>query len=200
MRTRRMTSTEMNSVEIGLLAFDADDAVAADVTHLVNRVYATAEERLWGPDTDRTRLAEVTEFIRLGELAVARLNGRIVGAVRIQRLDNEVGEFGMLAASPDHRGIGIGRRLVDFAERLTTDRGLRTMRLELLVPQTWTHPTKRFLHDWYTRLGYRVVRKGSIEELIPQPGVAAGDAVRLRHLPQAPWLIPGRPLRPTKKL
>jgi ribosomal protein S18 acetylase RimI-like enzyme len=166
----------------------------------VNRVYATAEERLWGPDTDRTRLAEVTEFIRLGELAVARLNGRIVGAVRIQRLDNEVGEFGMLAASPDHRGIGIGRRLVDFAERLTTDRGLRTMRLELLVPQNWTHPTKMFLHDWYTRLGYRVVRKGSIEELIPQPGVAAGDAVRLRHLPQAPWLIPGRPLRPTKKL
>ena len=157
----------MTSIEIELLGADADDAVAADVAHLVNRVYATAEEGLWRPGADRTTAAEVTELIRLGELAVARLNGRIVGAVRIQRLDDEVGEFGMLAADPDHRGIGIGRRLVDFAERLTTDRGLRTMRLELLVPQTWTHPTKTFLHDWYTRIGYRVVRKGSIEEQYP---------------------------------
>jgi len=162
-----MTSGEMKSIEIGLLGSGADDAVAADVTHLVNRVYATAEEGLWRPGTARTTLAEATELIRLGELAVARLNGRIVGAVRIQRLDDEVGEFGMLAADPDHRGIGIGRRLVDFAERLTADRGLRTMRLGLLVPQTWTHPTKTFLDDWYTRIGYRVVRKGSIEEQYP---------------------------------
>jgi hypothetical protein len=34
----------MKSIEIGLLGSDADGAVAADVTHLVNRVYATAEE------------------------------------------------------------------------------------------------------------------------------------------------------------
>jgi GNAT superfamily N-acetyltransferase len=87
--------------------------------------------------------------------------------VRIQQLDDEVGEFGMLAADPDHRGIGIGRRLVDFAERLNVDRGLRTMRLELLVPQTWTHPTKTFLDTWYTRMGYRVVRKGDFEEQYP---------------------------------
>jgi GNAT superfamily N-acetyltransferase len=158
----------MKSIEIGLLGSDADDAIAADVTHLVNRVYATAEEGLWRPGTDRTTLAEVTELILLGELAVARLDGRIVGAVRIQRLDDEIGEFGMLAADPDHRGIGIGRRLVDFAERRTAERGLRTMRLELLVPQTWTHPTKKFLHDWYTRIGYRVVRMGSIEEQYPK--------------------------------
>jgi GNAT superfamily N-acetyltransferase len=157
----------MNSIEIGLLGSDEGDAVAADVTHLVNRVYATAEEGLWHPGTDRTTLAEVTELVRLGEVGVARLNGRIVGAVRIQRLDDEVGEFGMLAADPAHRGVGIGRGLVDFAERLTADRGLRTMRLELLVPQTWTHPTKRFLHDWYTRIGYRVVRTGHIEEQYP---------------------------------
>jgi GNAT superfamily N-acetyltransferase len=157
----------MKSIEIGLLGADADDAVVADVTDLVNRVYATAEEGLWRPGADRTTLAEVTELIRLGELAVARLNGKIVGAVRIQREDDEVGEFGMLAADRDHRGVGIGRRLLDFAERLTADRGLGTMRLELLVPQTWTHPTKVFLHDWYTRIGYRVVRKGSIEEQYP---------------------------------
>jgi GNAT superfamily N-acetyltransferase len=157
----------MKSIEIALLGSDADDAVAADVTQLVNRVYATAEQGLWRPGADRTTVAEVTELIRLGEVAVARLDGSIVGAVRIQRLDDEVGEFGMLAADPDHRGIGIGRRLVDFAERLTADRGPRTMRLELVVPQTWSHPTKTFLHDWYTRIGYRVVRKGHIEEQYP---------------------------------
>lgn len=73
----------------------------------------------------------------------------------------------MLAADPGHRGAGIGRDMVSFAERLSRERGCDTMQLELLVPKAWTHPAKKFLHDWYTRLGYRVVRTGSIEEQYP---------------------------------
>jgi GNAT superfamily N-acetyltransferase len=153
-------------VKIELLARDAGGAAVAEVTNLVNRVYATAEEGLWRDGTARTTLSDITEFIRGGEIAVARLEGRIVGSVRIQRLGG-VGEFGMLAADPGHRGVGIGRRLVRFAEQLTCEAGLDTMQLELLVPQAWMHPAKKFLHDWYTRLGYRAVRTGSIDEQHP---------------------------------
>jgi hypothetical protein len=42
------------------------------------------------------------------------------------------------------------------------------MQLELLVPRGRSHPTKEFLHAWYTRIGYRPVRTASIEESHPQ--------------------------------
>jgi hypothetical protein len=44
---------------------------------------------------------------------------------------------------------------------------LRTMRLEVLVPRDWTHPTKEFLAAWYTRIGYRIARSGTIDEAYP---------------------------------
>jgi hypothetical protein len=46
-------------------------------------------------------------------------------------------------------------------------RGSTTMQLELLQPRDWTHPEKEVLDAWYTRLGYRPVRTGRIEESYP---------------------------------
>jgi hypothetical protein len=37
----------------------------------------------------------------------------------------------------------------------------------LLVPTSWTHPSKEFLRGWYERIGYRVVRTGHLAELYP---------------------------------
>ena len=42
------------------------------------------------------------------------------------------------------------------------------MQLELLVPRGWSHPSKVFLDQWYTRMGYRVTRTGAIEEAYPE--------------------------------
>jgi GNAT superfamily N-acetyltransferase len=150
-----------------MLDLDAADSAVGEVTDLVNLAYAAAEEGLWREGTPRTTPAETTEFVRNGEIAVARLAGRIVGSVRIQQLDGGIGEFGMLATEPGHRGAGIGRRLIQFAEESSRERGLDIMQLELLTPKSWTHPSKQFLHEWYTRIGYRMVRTGSIEEQYP---------------------------------
>jgi len=144
-----------------------DNTLVAEVTDLVNRVYAMAEEGLWRDDATRTTAAGMAGFVRAGQIAVARLDATIVGCVRVQRLGGAVGELGMLAVGPGHRGLGIGRRLVGFAERLSREHGLSTTQLELLVPRTWTHPGKASLHVWYTRIGYRAVRKGSIDEQYP---------------------------------
>ena len=48
------------------------------------------------------------------------------------------------------------------------------MQLELLVPQTWTHPVKEFLRAWYTRIGYRHVRTDRLADAYPalQPQLA----------------------------
>ena len=84
-----------------------------------------------------------------------------------RRLDDDVSEFGMLAAAPSHRGIGVGRELVRFAEQASRDKRRRIMQLELLVPREWKHPSKEFLARWYDRIGYKVVRTGPVGEYYP---------------------------------
>ena len=146
----------------------ADDvALIARITDLVNQVYAEAEKGLWEENTDRTSTAEMAGLVRAGEIAVARVDGDLAGSVRLRRLDESTGEFGMLAADPAQRGIGIGRELVRFAERASRDAGCPEMQLELLVPREWTHPSKVFLAEWYGRLGYRVTHHVDLAEDYP---------------------------------
>jgi ribosomal protein S18 acetylase RimI-like enzyme len=161
--------SELPPIEVRLLpaTASADAAIIERVTDLINAVYAVAEDGLWVDAATRTTVDEVAELTRAGQIAVARLRGRIVGCVRVQRLDEVKGEFGMLAADPAHRGVGVGRELVRFAERYSREQGLETMQLELLVPRNWSHPTKEFLDAWYTRIGYRITRTGTIDEAYP---------------------------------
>jgi GNAT superfamily N-acetyltransferase len=145
-----------------------DTALVNELAALINSVYALAEDGLWADGTPRTTPERMAELIAAGQIAVARTDKRIVGAVRIQRLDSGKGEFGMLVADPAHRGQGIGRKLVRFAERWSYERGLDTMQLEVLVPRQWSHPSKEFLKAWYARIGYRPVRTGQFEESYPE--------------------------------
>jgi GNAT superfamily N-acetyltransferase len=158
----------MASVALLAAAAAADADLVAQLTDLVNRVYATAEAGLWVDGATRTTPAEMAQLIAAGEIALARVDGDVVGSVRLRHLDSGAGELGMLVADPDRRNEGIGRDLVRFAEGLTRQRGLAVMQLELLVPREWTHPTKELLHAWYTRIGYRPVRTGCIDESHPQ--------------------------------
>ena len=148
------------------IGYPAADEVP-QVTALINEVYAVAEDGLWPPGTDRTTVDEVAAFTAAGEMVLARDGAEVAGAVRVQRLPGGVGEFGMLVAAPGHRGAGVGRDLVAYAENWARREGLPTMQLELLVPQTWQHPVKEFLRGWYTRLGYRAVRKGVFADDFP---------------------------------
>jgi GNAT superfamily N-acetyltransferase len=155
------------SLEILPAAAAIDQPLVEEITNLVNRVYATAEEGLWLDSAARTTAAELREMIAAGQIAVARMDGRVVGSVRVHQLGGGLGEFGMLVAHPAYRGEGIGRKLISFAEDLSARRGLSTMQLELLVPREWSHPVKDFLGAWYTRIGYLPVHKGSIEDSYP---------------------------------
>jgi GNAT superfamily N-acetyltransferase len=156
-------------VEISIVPADhaVDRDFVAQMVALINQVYAMAEQGLWLDGADRTTQAEVAAIVAAGELGVVRLHGRLVGAVRIQRLGANLAEFGMLVTHPEYRGRGIGRQLVAFAEDWARNQGCEWMQLELLVPQSWTHPVKEFLRDWYQRIGYRQVRTGRLDEAYP---------------------------------
>jgi GNAT superfamily N-acetyltransferase len=150
-------------------AASADDAaIVAAIAELVNGVYEVAEAGLWVKGARRTNRQEVADLVAHGEIVTARTGDRIAGVVRIHRLDDETAEFGMLAADPTQRGHGVGRALVEFAEHWAVARGFAGMQLELLVPTAWEHPSKVFLRDWYTRIGYREVRNTHLRDLYPE--------------------------------
>jgi GNAT superfamily N-acetyltransferase len=163
-----MTLDHQSSV--GLLDPQAsqDAALVDELTKLINGVYAKAESGLWRDEATRTTATELAELIRAGEIAVATRDGRVVGSVRIHDVADDTSEFGLLVSAPDDRGSGVGRALLDFAEGHGRERGLRAMQLELLVPRTWSHPSKEFLKAWYGRRGYRLSRAGSFEVAYPQ--------------------------------
>src|SRR5215510_2974048 len=69
-------------VEVAIVpqADAADDILVARIAELVNLVYAAAERGLWRDGADRTDPPDIAAMIHAGELAVARLDGRLAGA------------------------------------------------------------------------------------------------------------------------
>ena len=175
------------AVEVELLdaGAAADRALVERLTDLVNRVYAASEVGLWREGATRTTTAEMAGLVAAEEIAVATVDGALTGSIHVHTVSGSAGEFGLLAADPDRRGIGVGRALVAFAEVRIRDRGLRAIRLELLVPRTWRHPSKVFLDGWYGRMGYRVIHTAEVADAYPElaPMLATACEFRIYEKP-----------------
>src|SRR4051794_15930577 len=151
---------------------------------MINGVYAPAERGLWRRGATRTTASELAGLVAAGEIAVATRRGDLAGAVRLRDVAADASELGMLAAASPHRGTGVGRALVDFAEESSRARGLRAIRLELLLPRAWRHPGKEALKAWYGRRG--PARRGRPHRGRPSaPRAAARHPVRARGLREA---------------
>ena len=151
-------------------ASSRDASLVAQLTALINVVYAVAEAGLWRDGAARTTTDEVADLIAARQIAVAttRTADELVGSVRLRQVSDDTTELGMLVAAPERRKIGIGRALVDFAEQHSRDRHMRAIQLELLVPRDWKHPNKEFLKAWYGRRGYRRISTRSLNDTHPQ--------------------------------
>lgn len=155
---------DSSAVEIVPAVAADQPQVVASITDLVNEVYRVSEAGIWTEGTSRTDDGEISDLIRLGQIASARSGGLVVGAIHVHQLDADTGGLGMLSAAASHRGQGIGTRLVDFAEDWARARGLASMQLEVLIPREWQHPSKTFLLEWYERIGYQRLRNDSFED------------------------------------
>jgi GNAT superfamily N-acetyltransferase len=169
---RTMTANDRQPAAIAVRMLDGaharDARLADDLTSLVNSVYASSESGLWRDGVSRTTTSELADLIHAGQIAIATRDEQLAGSVRIRDIADNVSEFGMLVADPAQRGSGVGSALVEFAEQRGRRRGLRAIRLELLVPRGRRHPSKEFLAAWYDRIGYRRVRTETIEDTYPQ--------------------------------
>ena len=161
----------MIDVRIAPAAAAGNTMLVNQLAALVNGVYAVAEEGLWADGTPRTTPAEMAGLIATGQIAVARAGERIVGVVRVQRLDSGEGELGMLVADPAHRGTGVGRELIRFAERWSREQGPRhdaargpgaaaMVSSEQGIPEGLVHPPR--LPPGANRAG-----RGELPELAP---------------------------------
>jgi GNAT superfamily N-acetyltransferase len=125
------------------------------LSELINNVYNDSESGMWKKNISRTTPEEINNLIDKKNLIVAYLDNKIVGAVAVKSMpDNKTGEFGMLVADQAYRGLGIGSELVNAAESWAKSQNFIRMRLELLTPKNWEHPSKVFLKRWYNRIGY----------------------------------------------
>jgi len=137
------------------------------LSDLINAAYDDAESGMWKRKGTRTHPAEVERLLRAQALILAELDGVLVGSVNINLLSDGVGEFGMLVADHKHRGLGIGSALVKQAEKWARQNACHTMRLEILAPRHWTHPSKTFLMQWYAKIGYAPKTTEPLESMHP---------------------------------
>ncbi|MGJ0387609.1 GNAT family N-acetyltransferase [Microbacterium sp. CGR1] len=88
----------------------------------VQRAAFVSEAQIYGsadmPPLTQT-LAEVEAELRTGSGLTARIGGRLVGAIRFVE-DDGLLLIGRIAIAPDMQGEGIGRALLDAAERSST--------------------------------------------------------------------------------
>ena len=123
-------------------------ATAADVAGidtLVERAYGHYVERIGmrpGP-MDADHAARVAQ----GEVTVAELGGAIVGCIELAVADDHV-LVENVAVDPAFQGQGLGRTLLDFAERRARELGLGEVRL-------YTHVAMTENRELYARRGFR---------------------------------------------
>jgi GNAT superfamily N-acetyltransferase len=135
------------------------DAVAADapaVRSLVVRSYRGESSRTgWTTEADiltderidlpgvEQKIAAPDGFVLLGHGA-----GELVACCELRRSGAQVAYFGLFAVEPRYQAGGIGRRVLDHAERLAVRRwAVTAMELQVIAQRT-------DLIAWYRRRGY----------------------------------------------
>jgi GNAT superfamily N-acetyltransferase len=122
---------------------------------LINHCYHKEEDSLIHSSIDRTSFEELASLIEKEEILNVEVDSRIVASILFQKIDESTHKFGMLVTHPDYRGKGLGSKLISLAEKYAKERCSKYMCLELLTPNEWVHEQKKFLSEWYQRLGYR---------------------------------------------
>ena len=136
------------------------------IVKMVNVAYDYGEKGMWNDGFTRTTSQGVSDLLDAHKLLVAKLEGAIVGCIKLdttfktQRHDGTpacMAEIGMLAVQQSNRRQGLGKRLMNAAIMAAQAANCQGIELQLVKPKTWPHRVKTFLAHWYTTLGFTLV-------------------------------------------
>eukprot|EP00111_Clytia_hemisphaerica_P020276 TCONS_00059759-protein len=124
-----------------------------ELEDLINNAYLERGILPWD-NKENTRLKSnsepILEHILRDEILVAHVYGQLAGSVRLDTKD-QPGMVGQLAVSSEHRRCGVGAKLQEYCQ-------------EFINPTEFEHQFKTFLHAWFQRLGFVVVKETAVED------------------------------------
>ncbi|MBS1879134.1 MAG: GNAT family N-acetyltransferase [Actinobacteria bacterium] len=82
----------------------------------------TAAEAAAGPPADLVPPA--------GAMLLVRVDGEPAGIGGVRHLDTPIAEIKSMYVSPAHRGLGLGRRILEQLQAIARERGCRAVRLD----------------------------------------------------------------------
>ena len=128
------------------------DPLGPDAQHCLAQYFGELASRFKGGFArEADDAGAVEDFVPpTGCLLIARLQGRPVGCGALRTFDRGVGEIKRLWISPDARGLGLGRRLLEELERTARKYKMHAVRLD----------TNESLHEairLYQTAGYREI-------------------------------------------
>jgi GNAT superfamily N-acetyltransferase len=131
------------------LAEAAEADMLPQLENLGGQAFLSIPDHAWMADGDdmpvdrhRTHISQGTEWVALSEA------GELVGFLAAEIIDRDL-HLWELAVRLDAQKQGIGRRLVETADRFARERNLRSLTLTTSADVPWNAP-------WHSRLGFRM--------------------------------------------
>lgn len=157
-------ATEAKALDTRIALYDPTQDSLEEITDLLHQAYASLAVRGFNY-VAATQTTTVTESrLTAGKGYIARLTGdaKIIGTVTYYTTarvapdepdyykESAVGHFGQFAVHTEMQKLGIGSRLVEFAESLARAEGKREMACDTAEGAT-------DLIEYYTSRGYRLI-------------------------------------------
>lgn len=133
---------------------NADESDAEAITLLINRAFVVEEPFF---TTERITLDETLTHFEKGTFLVAEQDGGLAGCNYVELRGNR-GYFGLLSVEPRRQGRGLGRLLIEQAEKFCRTAGCSVMQIRVLNHRTELPP-------FYEKLGYHTAGKEEVEQV-----------------------------------
>jgi DNA-binding MarR family transcriptional regulator/GNAT superfamily N-acetyltransferase len=130
-RLLRAQAEVRHLLAISMVGIAVEDPTSADARWCLGHYFAELGARFEEPfDPERTLPADSKDMVPpAGAFLIARVTGQPAGCGALKTLAPGVGEIVRTWVDRAHRGLGIGRRLLDALERQAVELGHRRVRL-----------------------------------------------------------------------
>lgn len=141
-----------NLLRAGSVVVTMEDAASADAQFCLMRYFSEIASRFDAGYDPAKGLPAGADLLNPpnGVFLIARLDGAPIGCVGLKQTCKRYSEIKRMWVSPQARGLGLGRRLLDEIEARASALGVKRLRLD-------THSSLTEARALYARCGYREI-------------------------------------------